>query len=300
MSPGAVSRSGLAVSAWSYDLVMDACDPFGLGYGDVDGDPHAAVLVATMDATAAWQATRRLRAWERQHLGLVEGERLLDVGCGTGDAAVLLAGDLGAMGALVGVDASAAMLEVARERSKDVPSPVEWLVGDARSLDLGDELFDAVRAERMLQWVADPEIVVMGFARVLRPGGRLSLLDTDWSTLRLDVGDPEITDIVRDGLRVERKRASNVGGRLADLAEGAGFAVMAKTTEIQTWTRWNPDESPAPDGCFSLASLAGDLVEAGHLDAGAVGRFVETIHEAARTRRFAMSLTMHGMVGVLR
>lgn len=180
---------------------MDPLDPYALGYRDVDADPHAAVLASTMDATAEWRATRRLRAWEREHLGLVEGERLLDVGCGLGDAGIALAGDPGTAGELVGVDASAAMLEVARQRSREVPCAVRFLVGDARSLELADDSFDAVRSERTLQWVPDPEVVVAGFARVLRPGGRLSLIDTDWSTLQLDVGDPEITKVVRDGFR---------------------------------------------------------------------------------------------------
>lgn len=279
---------------------MDPSDPYGLGYHDVDGDPHTAVLVSNIDATAEWQATRRLRVWERQHLGLVDGERLLDVGCGLGDAAITLASDLGTTGELVGVDASAAMLEVARQRSSDAPCAVRFLVGDARSLEQADDSFDVIRSERTLQWVPDPEIVVSGFARVLRPRGRLSLIDTDWSSLRLEVGDPEITKVVRDGLRVERNRPSNVGRRLAELAESAGLEVTKQTAETQTWTRWDPDESPAPDGCFSMTTLAEDLVKAGQLESGAVRRFVETIHEAARSQRFAMSLTMHAMVAVLR
>ena len=278
---------------------MDRSDSHGLGYRNVDGDPHAAVLASTMDATAEWRATQRLREWERQHLGLVEGERLLDVGCGLGDAGIALAEDLGTTGELVGVDASTAMLEVARKRSGEAPCAVWFLVGDARSLELADDSFDAVRSERTLQWVPDPEVAVAGFARVLRPRGRLSLIDTDWSTLGLHVGDPEITRAVRDGLRVERHRPSNVGRRLAELAEAAGLEVTTTTTETHTWTRWNPDRSPAPDGCFSMSNLAHDLVEAGLIEPGAVRRFVETIHEAARSQRFEMSLTMHAVIAVL-
>lgn len=277
---------------------MDPSDRYGLGYRDVDGDPHTAVLLANMNATAEWQATRRLRAWERQQLELVEGERLLDVGCGLADAALVLATDLGATGQLVGIDASAAMLDVARQRSTKAPCAVQFMVGDALSLEHEDESFDAVRSERTLQWLPDPEVAVAGFARVLRPNGRLSLIDTDWSTLRLDIGDPEIARVVRDGLRFERNRPSNVGGRLAELTEAAGLEVTADTRETETWTSWDPDESAAPDGCFSMASLAEDLVEAGQLESGGVRRFVETIHAAARSQRFAMSLTMHAVIAV--
>lgn len=68
----------------------------------------------------------------------------------------------------------------------------------------------------------------------------------------------------------------------------------------QTWTEWNPDETPAPDGCFSMASLAKYLVEADRLEPPAAGPFVEAIHDAARQGRFAMSLTMHAVIAVLR
>lgn len=277
---------------------MSHSDAHGLGYHDVDGDPHTGVLVANMRATSGWQATQRLREWERQHLELVEGERLLDVGCGLGEAALSLANDLGPSGELVGIDASAAMLEVARQRSTVAQCAVRFSVGDARALDEADASFDVVRSERTLQWLPDPSTVVAEFVRVLRPGGRLSLIDTDWSTLRLDVDDPAITMMVRDRLSVERNRPSNVGRRLADLAAAGGLAVTAVTTDVQTWSRWDPDTSPAPDGCFSMPSLAEGLVETGHLESAAAPRFVDTIHEAARNGRFEMSLTMHAAIGL--
>jgi ubiquinone/menaquinone biosynthesis C-methylase UbiE len=129
--------------------------------------------------------------------------------------------DLGATGGTVGVDASSTMLDVARRRSSEVPCAVRFSVGDARSLAEADQSFDVVRSERTLQWLYEPASVVAEFVRVLRSGGRLSLIDTDWSTLHLDVGDAQITSMVRDGLRVDRSRPSNVGRRLAELATGA-------------------------------------------------------------------------------
>lgn len=108
---------------------MGSEDSHGLGYGRVDADPNVAVLVATMDATAGWEATRRLRSWERDQLALAGGQRLLDVGCGLGDAALVLAEDLGDDGEIVGVDVSTEMLRIARSRAGSARCRVRFAVG---------------------------------------------------------------------------------------------------------------------------------------------------------------------------
>ena len=275
---------------------MSAGDAYGLGYERVDDDPNVSILVATMDATSRWAATRRLRRWERAHLHLEEGQRLLDVGCGLGTAAVALADDLGAAGEVVGIDRSAAMLSVARERCSDAASDVRFSIGDALALDEPDASFDAARCERTLQWVADPQRAVEELRRVLRPGGRVSLIDTDWSTMRIDVGDPDVTARVRDAFRRERRRPSNVGSRLVELVRVAGFEGVERTTATQRWTEWDPTTAPAPAGCFSMGSLAEDLVATGHLEPADTKRFVSTIEGAAGRGQFAMSLTLFGVV----
>jgi hypothetical protein len=132
--------------------------------------------------------------------------------------------------------------------------------------------------------------------RVVRPGGRVSLIDTDWSTFTIDVGDDELAALVRDGMRTERGRPSNVGRRLHDLLKAAGCVLLARTEATQTWTTWDPDESPAPGGCFSMESLADDLVAAHLLSTADRPRFVSTIYDAARRGQFSMRLTMFAVV----
>ena len=275
---------------------MGTEDTHGLGYRRVDDDPNVEVLLAAMDGTASWDATRRLRSWERDQLRLTHGERLLDVGCGSGEAALALAEDLGASGRLVGIDASAQMLRVARANVGAATCDVRFTVGDAASLDEPDDSFDAARSERTLQWLPDPAAAVGEMVRVLRPGGRLSLIDTDWSTFSIDVGDEALAALVRDAMRDERNRPSNVGRRLQDLVVQAGCRPLAVTEATQVWTAWDPDESAAPVGCFSMESLAENLVTDGRLAESDARRFVSTIHDAARRGAFSMRLTMFGVV----
>lgn len=275
---------------------MPKRETHGLGYVRVDDDPNVSVLLGTMDATRRWDATIRLRAWERAHLRLTAGQRLLDVGCGLGDAALTLDADLGSKGELVGIDTSAEMIAAAQSRAHLARCGVRFVVGDALTLTEAEGSFDVVRSERTLQWLTDPEAAAAEMARMLKPGGLLSLIDTDWSTFSIDVGDNELSRQVRDAMRIERRRPSNIGRRLGDLVAGLGLELIGHSSATQHWNAWNPDESPAPDGCFSMSSLAADLVDAGQLNVEDQERFVSTVHTAARGGRFSMTLTMFAVV----
>lgn len=271
-------------------------DTHRLGYREVDDDANVEVLLGAMDATGEWPAVRELRVWERRELGLRSGERLLDVGCGLGDAALALTADLGDAGDLVGIDSSAAMVAAANARAAGARCRVRFAVGDASALDEPDDSFDAVRCERTLQWVVDPSAAVREMTRVVRPGGRVSLIDTDWSTFTIDIGDPWVTEVVRGAFATERRRPSNVGRRLHVLAAEAGLTVLARTEATHRWTSWDPDVDAAPAGCFSMRSVADDLVEAGRLTSREGDEFVSTIEDAARSAQFAMRLTMHAVI----
>jgi ubiquinone/menaquinone biosynthesis C-methylase UbiE len=278
---------------------MATGDRHRLGYERVDDDPNVDVLVDTMNGTAGWDATLRLRSWERAHLGLAHGERLLDVGCGLGEASLRLAEDLGESGELVGVDASEQMLRVARSKARAARCRVRFTAGDACALDEPDASFDAARSERTLQWLADPVAAVAEMVRVVRPGGRVSLIDTDWSTFAIDIGDRALARLVREAMRTERNRPSNVGRRLHELLRAAGCVPLASTEATQTWTTWDPDASPTPDGCFSMESLADDLVAMDELATVDHAWFVSAIHDAARRGQFSMRLTMFAVVAAV-
>jgi ubiquinone/menaquinone biosynthesis C-methylase UbiE len=266
------------------------------GYRGVDDHPDAEGLRAMMDDTARWPATQDLRAWERAQLGLVAGQRLLDVGCGLGDAVLALAADLGPDGEVVGIDASAEMIAAAERRATTAVCRTRFAVGDALALDLADDAFDASRSERTLQWLPDPQAAVGEMARVTRPGGLVSLIDSDWSTFDLDVGDDALRRRVRDAMQVTRSRPSTIGAQLADVARRAGLQPVAETQATQTWDGWDPDASPVPLGCFSMASLAEDLVDVGQLAADERDGFVAAGVDAARRGWFSMALTMFGLV----
>jgi LmbE family N-acetylglucosaminyl deacetylase/SAM-dependent methyltransferase len=267
-----------------------------VGFDAVDDQTDVPMLLRAMDETAEWEATKQLRAWERAQLSLRPGQRLLDVGCGLGTAALALAVDLGDDGEVVGIDGSEAMLVEARTRAADARCSVRFTVGDACALDEPDAGFDVVRSERMLQWVPDPDRAVAEMARVVRPGGLVCLADSDWATLDLDIGTADLARRVRETFGVDRARQTTVGGRLSAVATAAGLVPVAETSATHVWSGWDPDDSPRLDGWAPWSATAAAMVEAGQLLPDEVAGFVETVETAARQGRFSMRLTMRAVV----
>jgi len=99
------------------------------------------------------------------------GDRVLDAACGTGDLAIA---DLKAgAGKVTGLDFSAKMLERARVKN----TTIEWLQGDMLALPFADETFDAATVGFGVRNVDDLELGLSELRRVLRPGGRLAILE---------------------------------------------------------------------------------------------------------------------------
>ncbi|MBO3740840.1 demethylmenaquinone methyltransferase [Actinoplanes sp. NEAU-H7] len=156
----AVSRAGGRV-----DLVTRA---------DLDKQPHEVAemfdgVAKRYDLTNTVLAFGQDRGWRRATrtaLGLRPGERVLDVGAGTG----ISTEELGRSGAFaVGADLSVGMLQAGRRVRAEVP----LLAGDALRLPFGDGVFDAVTISFALRNVVDTGAALREFARVTRPGGRL-------------------------------------------------------------------------------------------------------------------------------
>ncbi|BBZ37717.1 class I SAM-dependent methyltransferase [Mycobacterium conspicuum] len=121
------------------------------------------------------------RLWKRQamaQLALKPGEHVLDVATGTGDLALAEAAAVGPEGQVVGVDSCVPMLEVARRREHGGAGfQVDFQEGDAMRLHFPDATFDVVTIGFGLRNVADRGQALREFRRVLRPGGRLMVLD---------------------------------------------------------------------------------------------------------------------------
>jgi len=130
------------------------------------------------EAYEAYLVPKFFRPWADRLLAVAEvaeGERVLDVGCGTGIVARGAAPLVGDQGRVVGVDLNPAMLETARKEASHLSPAIEWRHEDATELSFPDDSFDLVLSQQALQFVSDPPGLLAQARRVLRPGGRVGL-----------------------------------------------------------------------------------------------------------------------------
>jgi ubiquinone/menaquinone biosynthesis C-methylase UbiE len=126
-----------------------------------------------------YERLMRVAIRRRRLLSLAEG-RTLEVGVGTGVNLPHYARDL----RLTGVDLSPGMLAVAARRASGLGRDVDLRVGDVQRLDFADASFDTVVATLVLSAVPDARRAFAEIGRVLKPGGRLLVLDHVRSTIR--------------------------------------------------------------------------------------------------------------------
>ncbi|HTO09357.1 MAG TPA: class I SAM-dependent methyltransferase [Myxococcota bacterium] len=141
-------------------------------YWNKQGGPQWVAQVTRMDSLIEpLGAAAQERAQPRP------GERVLDVGCGTGQTSLQLAARVGASGAVLGVDISTPMLELARERVRQQGlTNVRFENADAQTHSLPAGAFDLCFSRFGVMFFVDPVAAFANLARALRPGGRLAFV----------------------------------------------------------------------------------------------------------------------------
>jgi ubiquinone/menaquinone biosynthesis C-methylase UbiE len=196
--PATQTQGRILNHGWRYDLMEWVCDGLLLG---------------------GW--LRKLRERTATLARLQPGDKVLDVGCGTGTLAIEVQQRVGATGRAFGIDPGAQQIARARSKAARRNLPIDFKVGVIEQLDFPDQTFDAVVSTLMMHHLPD-DLKRRGLseiARVLKPGGRLVI--ADFQGLAKHPGQPAQPPAGESGVQ-----------DLPALVKDAGFS-QVETEEMQ-------------------------------------------------------------------
>jgi len=191
---------------------------------------HVAWLYDPIIEGLSFGRERRFREKTLNYMNFSSGDRILDVGCGTGSLTLLVAEKLQAPGEAVGIDAAPKMIAIARRKATAAGVPARFYPGVAEALDFPDGSFDLV-VNSMFTHHIDTGLKKRAFAemeRVLKPGGTLVTADVDRPT-------SPIGWLMGWGARwllVQKELVDNLRGDLPDLMRGAGLLDVRRVDHV--------------------------------------------------------------------
>jgi SAM-dependent methyltransferase len=240
-----------------------ACQLPRSGFSDVDRDRDPGDLIRLLDLRTGDRFHRAYKDRAFALLGLREGDRLLDVGCGTGDDVSFLAQAVGPGGCAIGVDASAT------------------LVAEAYARHAGNGCL----AVRTFQHLADPRRALAEMVRVVRSGGTLAVVDPDHDTAVIDVAERAL---VRRFLnfRADTIRNGGIAHHMPTLFKDLGLRDVTVLPMTDVRTDYAEVEAASHyEGGIRVAH------EVGVLTAEEAERLVRAMREAAAADRFLSAMT---------
>jgi len=247
----------------------------------VDGSSDPAAFVTylqRLDGSATMQEHRREFL---SLLPLQEGERVLDVGCGTGADSMAVSDSVGASGRVVGVDASRLMVQRAAGVARATGGQVGYAAGNASGLPVGSGVFDGLICNRVLMHLRKPAVAVREMARVLKPGGWVALCEPDWSKTRLEPDGRATQAILATHCASFENGA--VGSLLGTLVRAAGCEV---TTDVERAGVMDDYETAWP--MLNLDRSVDAAVDAGVLSPADAARWRLDVEMAGASGAFRM------------
>ena len=197
-------------------------------FGDVDATGHVDAYIGFLESVERWPHVVANRERSYQLLEVRPGDTVIDVGCGAGRAV----DDLAARGAhAIGIDSSEQMLRTARQRFPQC----DFRLGSAELLPLQDRSVDRYRADRLFVHLKDPMAGLVEARRVLSPGGRIVLVESDLDYWAIDADDVAVTRAILTA-RSDALAQPWFGRRSRALLLDAGFedVVVEVRTDVVT------------------------------------------------------------------
>ncbi|MFE4581513.1 methyltransferase domain-containing protein [Streptomyces chartreusis] len=162
----------------------------------VSGDPQGAgtdYLLRVIDEIEKIPQIKKYRKKSYDFLEPLTGKSFLDAGCGSGSALCELASLGGNTSQMHGLDIRRGLLEEAARRAETARVKIRLTQGSVADLPFDSENFDGIRCERTVSHLQSPIAVIKEFVRVLKPAGKLVVIDVDADTAFISPGNLNVT-----------------------------------------------------------------------------------------------------------
>ena len=236
--------------------------------------------------------------WREGHEALIApaevgaGQVVADFGCGPGALVVEMARRVGSSGRVIGLDINEDFLERTRllAEQEGLADRVETVLLEDDGIPLADRSVDRVLCKNVLEYVPDPERTIREFHRVLRPGGRAHVSDSDWGAALLEpLGERFARIMSAAGIAF---RTPLIGRKLYGLFRGAGF------DDVRVEVLTNADTVGALRSV--LSNMAGYARKSGQIEDAEAERFVRDVERALEEKTYLALLPQFLITGTLR
>jgi SAM-dependent methyltransferase len=261
---------------------------------NIDGLARPGQMAQSLEVRGRTPSQTRLRRRFLRFVPIRAGQRVLEVGCGSGVVVRDLATLVGPRGAVAGIDPSRTMVVAARALARTHPlrRRIRWRVASGAALPFAAGRFDATLAVTVLLHVADPGAVVREMVRVTRPGGRVAVQDQDFGTVVVTHPDRTLTERILWGVATHMYEEPHSGRRLPALLHAAGLEDVRLLTDVYQDTTLEP---------FAKAFLerrAANAVTFGLVDAATAQAWLDGITDLVARGDFVLTFNYYGAVGV--
>ena len=213
-------------------------------------------------------------------LSLKSGERVLDVGCGVGFLTHGMALKVGEAGQIIGIDKNPEMISHAQKRCESLRQ-TGFHVGDAAQLPAENETVDAVSCTQVLLYVNDVSKVLSEMMRVLKPGGRIVIVETDWRGVVLNSADNSLTQKIFSAWD-EAVPSPNLPVHLKPLLQKQGFSNI----QVEPIPILNTEYSPSNFSHSMLKWISKNALTRGVINKEQRTNWLEDLEKKGRSGNF--------------
>jgi len=228
---------------------------------------------------------------------LEKGMFVLDVGCGTGSISKDIAKIVGSSGKVIGIDNTEKFIESGTETYNNIQN-LSLIHSDLFDFET-DEKFDLITSARVLQWLHNPKDALLKMKSLLKPNGRISILDYNHNNLEWNPEPPEsMKSFYRTFLkwRTDAGMSNGIADDLPDLMKEIGMVEVEKINSDEHYEK-NRTDFNAKVGIWSKVAGSKQMVEEGYLDDNLRMKAIEEYNEWLENKAISMTMKLNEVRG---